>query len=115
MLERKEQIKLIKYEIEHLRYFRSLEDQLIKIFGVVDFVPNVPCQNYEIFSMILDDLGVPPDKGYPGRDVYLDMYYDVWTCNDWDKNKNKRVDYLINDVLRILKGSKNEKKTGICK
>lgn len=114
MLERQTQIKLIKYEVEHLRFFDNQIKAIESIFGSTEYCPCVPCENYEIYSMILDDLGVPADSGFPGRDAYWNLYLDLWTCEDWDKNKDKRVNDLINNILKQL-GKSNEKKTRVRK
>lgn len=117
MFTRQTQIDLIKYEIEHIRYFDKQAQALEKIFGQLDYDPIVPCNDYAMYSLILDDLGVPIDKGYPGRDAYWNLYLDVWSCEEWDtQDKNKIVNNLINDVLIILKeGKRSEKKKRIRK
>jgi hypothetical protein len=114
MLDTQTQIALIKYEVEHLRYFDKQIQALESVLGALEYDPPVPCNNYEIYSMILDDLGVPPDAGFPGRDPYWNLYLDLWSCEDWDKNKDKRVKNLINDILKML-GKKNENKKRVRK
>ena len=117
MLERETQVSLIKNEIEHIRYFDHLAISLQNILGSIEYEPQVPCQNYEIYSMILDDLGIPQDKDlpFPGRDPYWDLYLDTWSDPNWEKNKNKIVNKLIDDIIKISGKKKNEKKTRIRK
>jgi hypothetical protein len=111
MLKREEQAILIKYEVEHIKYFNNLEKQLNSIFGMLEYCPNVPCQNFNLLYFILDDLGIPPDSEKTPRDEYNNLYCDLcWS----DKITEKDINAFLDNVLR-LKGKKNETKKRIRK
>lgn len=105
MLKRQTQIKLIKYELDHIRYFNKTEEELRKIFGNMDWVPNLPCNDFELLEYVLDDIGVPPDSGYAPRDDYFNLYSELY----WSKSiSNGKIDAFIEDVISLMK--KKEKK-----
>jgi len=100
-------VKLLKYEIETLRFIDNIENS-IRTMG---FIGDIEAKNgagmYEMYNLVLDKLGVPQDSnGYPGRDAYFDLYFKVWTSEDWYKNKNKKVKTLINDIVLELRKKK---------
>jgi hypothetical protein len=102
-------IKLLRYEIQHIRYFNKLEDNLCKVFGSCELNINVPSQDYELLYMILDDLGVPEDSGYRPRDDYNTLYYNF--CN----SKSNDISKLIEDIVNLKKEKENESKKRVRK
>jgi hypothetical protein len=74
--------KLLKYEIELLRWGRKIEEA-IALFGIQnpDFDPALQFCNYELLNIVLDDIGVPPDSK-KARDKYNDLYYEYWNNPD---------------------------------
>ena len=70
--------KLLKYEIELLRWGRKLEEG-IEMLGIrnADFGPDLLFCNYELLNLVLDDIDVPPDN-IKARDKYNDKYYEYW-------------------------------------
>ena len=74
--------KLLKYEIDLLRWGRKVEEA-IELFGIQnpDFSPNLPFCNYELFHLVLDYIGVPPDSE-KARDKYNDKFYEYWNNSD---------------------------------
>ena len=103
MLEKKVAAKLIKYEIDHIRYLNTLESGLSKIFGLVDFdSPDVPSLNFELLYYVLDELGVPNDTEV-ARDDYNNLYSDLY----W---KKKVTDKDINNFISSCLNIKNSKK-----
>lgn len=104
MLKRQAQIELIQYEVDHIRYFSKMEEELKKIFGQLDWVPPVPCNNFDLFYFVLDDLGVPFD-GIESRDDYNNLYSELY----WSKSiSKKKINDFIDDVITLMK--KKEKK-----
>lgn len=100
-MKRKKQKQLLKYEIELLKWGRRLEEA-VQLFGIQnpDFEPNLPFCNYELMSLVLDDLGVPEDSCKTPRDAYNDVYYNCWS------NEAIDVDELLDEFERIRNESK---------
>lgn len=112
MFERQTQIKLIKYEIEHIRYFDRQETNLREIFGPMEWVPEVPCQDFELLYLVLDDMGVPPDSSDEPRDDYNNLYSELY----WSKTiSDAKISKFINDILSLKERKENEKKKRIRK
>lgn len=112
MLERQTQVKLIRYEVEHLRYFDKQENELQKIYGPMEWIPGVPCQDYELFYFILDDMGIPPDSSAEPRDDYNNLYSELYWCKTISDAK---INQLIKEVLLLKEQKENEKKKRVRK
>lgn len=106
MLERQTQIDLLWYEIDHLRYFNKQEEQLSNIFGPMEWVPGVPCQDYKLLYLILDDMGVAPDSKIP-RDCYNDLYFNLYYKEDLD---SADIDIFLDEILKLKAKNENKKR-----
>lgn len=70
-----QRISLIKYELDHLHWCQSAENQLSQIFGLaVEDGIFLPCCNYEILIMVLNDLGIEDEARI---DTIMTEYYQI--------------------------------------
>lgn len=104
-MKRRELKALLKYETKLLRWGRKFETAL-KAIGLwnAEFSPNLPQEDYEILTLVLDNLEVPPDCEF-ARDSYNNIYYDFW--NGISNN--------FEQLLKLFEETKNENKKRIRK
>lgn len=70
----KQRIALLEYELEHLRWCERTQEKIASTFGLsIDEGIMLPCSDYKLLGLILDDLKVPNEN----RDEIYNMYYDL--------------------------------------
>lgn len=106
MLDRKTQVRLLKYELDHIRYFNNMEKELQKIFGHVEFIVNLPSNDFVLLYHVLDDMGIPPDCSETPRDDYNNLYSDLY----WKKSvSTKDINNFLDNILSIFKKKEKQK------
>lgn len=89
----------------HLQWCERTESALCDILGLsVETGFMVPCGDYELMYMVLDDLGVPNDDAV-NRDEYNDVYFDFMLDHLEDEYI---TDECINDLIEQFILIKNE-------
>jgi hypothetical protein len=103
-MKKNKQLALLKYELEHLVFLEKIDEALNKLANSSVYLDiDLPCNNYEMLNLVLDDLGVPPDE-MEARDEYNDIYLQ-YMLKLSRKNEIKNKD--VKKLLRKLKDQFN--------
>lgn len=89
----------------HLQWCEKTETVLCDTLGLsIETGFMMPCGDYELMYMVLDDLGVPNDDVL-NRDEYNDVYFDFMLEHIDD---DYMTDTSINDLIETFMEIKNE-------
>ena len=97
-----QRISLIKYELDHLHWCEDAQARLSKIFGLaVEDGIFLPCCNYEILIMVLNDLGIE-DKAK--IDTITTNYYSIiLDALDMGRVTTEQVKTFLLEIEEIAK------------
>jgi len=105
-------LNLLKYEIGVLRWVDRVENNILSMGFEGGFTSPNGANMYELFEIVLDDLGLTSDSEleYPGRDPYLDLYFQAWTDPLFDTKPDKVVKKLLDNIMKEFKKPIRRKK-----
>lgn len=97
-----QRIALLEYELEHLRWCDRIQISISDAFGLsIDEGVMLPCANYKLLGMILDDLRIPEEH----HDEIYGMYFDLLVSDTDEESLTEQIKTFLLQINEVIKGN----------